>query len=145
RTNSAVSLLHFDIDHFKLFNDTYGHEAGDAVVQAVGASMLTLFRGSDVPCRYGGEEVTVVLPHCSLASAVARAHELRERLAALHISRNHMELPPPTISCGVASFPEHSLGAETLVGVADRALYAAKAAGRNTVVRGSIVLGDSAK
>ncbi|HEU5002019.1 MAG TPA: diguanylate cyclase [Actinomycetota bacterium] len=134
RRHTPLSVLQLDIDRFKEFNDAYGHEAGDAVMRHVSQAMQRLFRVSSVACRYGGEEFTIVLPDCALADAVGRAEELRRLLASAGVPHGRTLLAAPTITCGVATFPQHAGTAEGLVGCADAALYAAKAAGRNRVL-----------
>jgi diguanylate cyclase (GGDEF)-like protein len=112
---------------------------GDVVLRAVAQVIFDLFRGSDVPCRYGGEEFTVVLPRCSLEVAHARASELHARVAQLEIAITSDEvLPkPPTLSIGIATSPEHGVSSEALMRAADVALYSAKSAGRNRIERAS--------
>jgi len=83
RSDEEVSVMQIDVDHFKTFNDVYGHEVGDAVLKAVGEVLHLLFRDSDVPCRSGGEEFTVILPSCSWADAERRAHDLQGCIAEL--------------------------------------------------------------
>lgn len=128
RNGSAVSAIMIDLDHFKLLNDKHGHAVGDAVLREVAAAIVGSLRPSDVACRYGGEELIVLLPDCPLADAVGKAELLRARVEAL--SENHGT--PITASFGVASMPEAAQG--DLVAVADAALYRAKEEGRNRVV-----------
>lgn len=134
RRQASLSVLQIDIDHFKDFNDTYGHEAGDTVMRHVAQVMQRLFRSSSVACRYGGEEFTIVLPDCPLDHALARAEELRTLLGQAGLPYGRSVLTTPTVSCGVATFPQHAASAEALVACADVALYAAKRTGRNRVV-----------
>jgi diguanylate cyclase (GGDEF)-like protein len=132
-----VSIVSIDVDHFKNFNDLYGHEVGDAVLRAIGDILLTQFRDSDVPCRSGGEEFTLILPGSSPADTEARVAELQRLVAGLRITVGGREVTPPlppTLSFGIATFPAHGASADVLLRVSDRALYAAKAAGRNRVV-----------
>jgi diguanylate cyclase (GGDEF)-like protein/PAS domain S-box-containing protein len=138
RTSSPLAVLQLDIDYFKQFNDAYGHEAGGAVMKAVADILMRMFRDSDVACRYGGEEFTLILPDCPLDTAEARAEELRARLSRLDISYEGSDLAAPTMSCGIAVYPEHGAAPGTLLRVADAALYAAKAAGRDRVVRAPV-------
>jgi diguanylate cyclase (GGDEF)-like protein len=137
RGQDQTSIIQIDVDHFKAFNDTYGHAIGDAVLRAIADVMLGLFRDSDVPCRSGGEEFTMVLPRCTWDTANARATELRVRVADLQIpiGANQVLPTPPTLSIGIATSPEHGRSSEALLRSADMALYAAKAAGRNRIVR----------
>jgi diguanylate cyclase (GGDEF)-like protein len=126
RTSSPLAVLQLDIDYFKQFNDAYGHEAGDAVMKAVADILMRMFRDSDVACRYGGEEFTLILPDCPLDTAEARAEELRARLSRLDISYEGSDLAAPTMSCGIAVYPEHGHDVDTLLQRADVAMYLAK-------------------
>jgi len=129
-TNCAVLLL--DIDHFKLINDTYGHQAGDSVLTAVARVLRTATRESDVPARLGGDEFVVLLPQAGLDQARACAVKLLERVRQLNPTYQGWSLPV-SISIGVAVFPQHGENAESLVTSADDALYRAKRAGRNQI------------
>lgn len=126
----AVAMI--DIDHFKMFNDTHGHDAGDAVLVAV-ADQLRGFRDTDLPCRYGGEEFLLVLTDLTLTQAVARMEQFREEVASLRAFHNGRELPGITVSIGVAPFPQHGQDGRAVVKRADEALYRAKEDGRNRV------------
>jgi diguanylate cyclase (GGDEF)-like protein len=141
RSHDQTSIIQVDIDHFKDFNDLYGHEVGDAVLRGVAGVMLGLFRESDVPCRSGGEEFTLILPRCSWDIANIRAMELQSRVAAITIpiASHHTPLTPPTLSIGIATSPEHGNSGEDLLRSADMALYAAKSSGRNRIVRAVVV------
>jgi diguanylate cyclase (GGDEF)-like protein/PAS domain S-box-containing protein len=134
RDGSTVSVLELDVDHFKTFNDTYGHAVGDTVLEEMGRALAEFFRGSDVVCRYGGEEFTVILPDSTLAAARDRAEALRVYLATTVIRDKDTVLPTPTVSCGISAFPDDGADPASLLRVADQALYAAKRAGRNCVV-----------
>jgi diguanylate cyclase (GGDEF)-like protein/PAS domain S-box-containing protein len=128
-----LSVLMIDIDLFKNFNDTYGHFAGDALLQALAEMLRHHTRTMDIACRYGGEEFLLVLSNTSLETGERRAEELRQ---AFFKSENKFgeHILRATISIGVAAFPTHGTGAEELIMQADQALYAAKAAGRNKVI-----------
>lgn len=141
---SEVAILVIDVDHFKAFNDTYGHAAGDAVLEAVGVVLTRFSRNSDIACRYGGEEFVVILPSCSLEHARFRADELRRRVAALRVPFRNIALSGPTISCGVAAFPVHGHAAGDLIHAADAALYRAKHAGRDQVMIALVDQGSAA-
>lgn len=139
RSHDQTSIIQVDIDHFKGFNDLYGHQVGDAVLCGVAEVMLGLFRESDVPCRSGGEEFTLILPRCSWDIANIRAMELQTRVAAMAIATSDSApLTPPTLSIGIATSPEHGLSGEELLRGADMALYAAKSSGRNRIVRAAV-------
>lgn len=130
---SQLSILMIDIDRFKTFNDSYGHHAGDALLQSLAGLLRRHTRSLDISCRYGGEEFLLVLSNTSLEIAERRAEELRQ---AFDQSENKFgdQLLHATISIGVAAFPDHGTSIEELIMQADQALYAAKAAGRNRVI-----------
>jgi len=133
RYNSPLALLMADIDHFKIFNDTYGHQQGDLVLKETAQIFRDSIRKIDIPARYGGEEFAVILPETSLESAVAVASRLRKR-SERHAFTGQSSPLHVTISIGVAQYnPEREETRESLIGRADRALYRAKQAGRNRV------------
>ncbi|MBD2178526.1 diguanylate cyclase [Pseudanabaena sp. FACHB-1998] len=134
RQQHQIGVIMLDIDHFKKFNDTYGHEAGDYVLQTVGTLLKKYVRGSDIACRYGGEELILVLPDSSLEIASKRAEEIREAIAKISLTHNAQHLGNLTASLGVASFPQHGATGSAVMQSADAALYRAKAAGRNQVL-----------
>jgi two-component system cell cycle response regulator len=129
RRGAPLSLVVFDVDHFKDVNDTLGHQAGDAVLREVGAALTHNTKASDVPARYGGDEFVVLLPDCSGTDAVTVAERLRAAVTA------QMSTVQITVSAGAASFPENAEDGERLVAAADAALYEAKQAGRNRSAR----------
>ncbi|MBC5767663.1 sensor domain-containing diguanylate cyclase [Ramlibacter albus] len=133
RSGKPLAALMIDIDHFKRINDTWGHEAGDRVLREVALALKDLARGSDVVCRYGGEEFLVLLPEAALEPALRRAEQLREAVARLAIELGARGAERVTVSVGVAAFPGQAASAEALVAAADAALYDAKAGGRNRV------------
>jgi diguanylate cyclase (GGDEF)-like protein len=112
-----------DIDDFKLFNDTKGHQAADEVLSGVGALLRTHFRGEDIACRYGGEEFILVLPDCDLPDAVRRMEELRRAFAREKLG--------VTFSAGLAEWPTHGRDWTGVVKQADAAMYEAKRGGKN--------------
>lgn len=136
RNQECLSILLLDVDHFKLFNDTFGHDAGDAVLRHLSEFLQEHIRGSDIACRYGGEELVLVLPGASLDHAMQRAEQLRQGVKHLHV-----DYPQPlgsiTVSIGVACFPTHGLSGAIVLQAADMALYHAKATGRDRVVMAS--------
>jgi diguanylate cyclase (GGDEF)-like protein/PAS domain S-box-containing protein len=134
RGGSPLSLILFDIDHFKRFNDTFGHEAGDLVLREVGALLRDDCRDSDIPCRYGGEELVLGLPDTDLHGAWERAERLRRAIKQLQLVHRGRALGGVSISAGIASFPEHGESPEQLLRLADHALYRAKGEGRDRVV-----------
>jgi len=135
-----LSLLMLDIDHFKVINDTYGHPAGDEVLRTLAGLIRRALRPADQPARYGGEEFAVILPETPAAGAHAVAERLRGAIAAAPFALGAGTTVYPTVSIGVAGFLEDADAGPALVAAADRALYAAKKAGRNCVRASSAVL-----
>lgn len=130
RNGSMISAIMIDLDHFKLINDEHGHAMGDAILREAAAAICGGIRSSDVACRYGGEELVVIMPDCTLNEAVTRAESLRlriESLSELHGTRI-------TASFGVSTLPETTAAAQDIISHADAALYQAKQDGRNRVV-----------
>ena len=131
RHNTALSALLIDIDHFKRVNDTYGHPAGDQVLETVAKTLQDIIRGDDYLFRWGGEEFLALLSDCNAAQAMILAERLRSTIQDLTISQGETALQV-TISLGTAELkPDES--AEALIARADRALYQAKSNGRNRV------------
>ena len=133
RRKQSFGLLTFDADKFKNFNDNHGHDAGDMVLRAIGATMQEVMDSGDVTCRFGGEEFAVLLPGKDLQAAQEAAETLREAIGALQVRYLDGVLPPVTISVGVSSFPNCGNQPQQLLRRADEALYRAKDAGRNCV------------
>ena len=131
RKQSSVCVLMLDIDNFKLFNDTHGHAAGDALLREFGALLKDSIRGGDIASRYGGEEFTVVLPDTALEDSLRRAKQLLEQIKALHVTSNGSTVGGVSASIGVAAYPDHAEMPEEVLRAADRALYTAKTAGKN--------------
>ena len=134
RNDESVGVIMTDIDHFKQFNDTFGHQAGDVLLQSLGHMFLTHVRGEDVACRFGGEEFILLLPGSTLEQTRLRAEELREKARHLNVTYQGQSLGTITLSFGVAVFPEHGAATEALVQSADQALYRAKTEGRDRVI-----------
>jgi len=134
RHDRPIAAIMLDIDHFKRFNDSFGHEAGDLVLRELAGVLRRLARQSDVASRYGGEEFLVLLPECPFDAALRKAEQLREEAAKLKLEHNDRALGSVTVSIGVAAFPDHAQEAKALLRCADEALYDAKAAGRNRVL-----------
>lgn len=134
RSGRTVGVIMVDIDHFKKFNDTLGHEAGDTLLVALSRFLETRVRGYDIVCRYGGEEFVLILPEASLENSRKRAETLREEVKRLEVSYQDRSIGSVTLSFGVAVFPDHGASPETLLRAADTALYKAKAEGRDRVV-----------
>jgi diguanylate cyclase (GGDEF)-like protein/PAS domain S-box-containing protein len=130
RYNAPLSIMMFDVDHFKRFNDEHGHDQGDRVLQAIAQSLQEHVRKVDVPCRYGGEEFLAILPGTNQAGAIIVSERLRHAIEQMEVDGLKV-----TISIGVASVPELDVrSSATLVEAADSALYRAKRAGRNQVI-----------
>ena len=144
RHGRPIAAIMLDIDHFKRFNDTFGHEAGDLVLRELAGALGRSTRGSDVASRYGGEEFLVLLPECPFDAALRRAERMREEVARLELRYDDRPLGPVTVSLGVAVFPDHAKESEELLRHADEALYLAKQSGRNRVVAYSAMAGAGA-
>ena len=134
RRDAYIGIMMLDVDHFKSYNDTYGHAAGDSLLRGIGKLIQQTVREGDMPCRYGGEEFVVILPGADLASTRQRAEALRLAIERWRPESANKALGEVTVSIGVAAFPDHGLTWQTVVQNADKALYAAKHAGRNRVV-----------
>lgn len=134
QSQEPMSLLLTDIDHFKKFNDTYGHQTGDQVLRLVALAVKQNVKGHDVACRYGGEEFAILLPHTSLRQAVTVAEHIRRAVLSKELVKRSTgeNLGRITISIGVSTFRATDTP-QSLLARADTALYAAKAAGRNLV------------
>lgn len=133
RERYPVCVILMDLDHFKLVNDTYGHEAGDQVLKALAATLSAHNRRGDFACRFGGEEFVVVMPNITAEVAYQRAEKLRLLLGSLQIPYGKIQLST-TISMGIACYPSNGEDRETLLRAADRAMYAAKKAGRDHIL-----------
>lgn len=133
REEGSVGVLMIDLDNFKALNDAYGHATGDVALRTIADFLKAAIRAGDIASRYGGEEFVVVLPKASLDDAVVRAEALRTGLRSLGGSPSPNQIPSVTISIGVAAFPDHGADSDGLLAAADRALYRAKAQGRDRV------------
>jgi len=134
REQAPLAIIFLDIDHFKSFNDEYGHEAGDAVLRQLGAFLTTQVRYEDIACRYGGEEFVVVLPDAAIGIAAQRAEGIRAGVKGMSVQVGGKTLQGITLSLGVSALPEFEASGEVLMRAADAALYQAKAEGRDKVV-----------
>lgn len=136
RYNTLLGIIMFDLDHFKRFNDTFGHAAGDTVLRELGVCLRNHIRGEDLASRYGGEEFMLILLDTTPDDVQQRAEQVRSAVSRLQVQYREQSLGAVTISLGIAFFPTHGSTVEELVHAADTALYRAKAAGRDCVVIG---------
>ncbi len=134
RSRGALGVVMLDLDRFKQFNDTFGHDVGDMLLRDFGRLLQSGVRLGDVACRYGGEEFVLVLPDADSEVTRQRADRLREAVKRLFVSHRGQSVGAVTVSAGVAAFPEHGTTGEALVQAADAALYRAKSDGRDRVV-----------
>jgi diguanylate cyclase (GGDEF)-like protein len=134
RKGAPLSLIVFDIDHFKKINDLFGHDGGDAVLRSLAVQLRRDVRESDVACRFGGEEFVLILTECDRATALARALKIAEEVRQLDVRCGSQPVGRITASFGVATFPEDGDSGETLFKAADQAVYSAKSRGRDRVV-----------
>jgi diguanylate cyclase (GGDEF)-like protein/PAS domain S-box-containing protein len=132
RARSPISFVMIDIDHFKQVNDAFGHDAGDQVLRKLAGLLLGQTRPGDIVCRYGGEEILVVIPNTSAEVAFQITERWRLSFTETPLP---LDLGPTkiTISCGISEFPKHGTSAIDLISFADKAMYQAKSAGRNRV------------
>lgn len=130
REGQPISLILIDIDHFKRINDTYGHQAGDKVLQQLGLRLGSLARAGDIACRYGGEEFLLLMPTMTLETARERAEDLREGFGSTAVAFGEFEILT-TLSIGISVYPGNGTSPDELIRSADRALYRAKHQGRN--------------
>lgn len=135
RYNQAFSLIIIDIDFFKKFNDTYGHQAGDAVLRQVAKILKNNSRATDYVCRYGGEEMTIILPNTSAEDALFNANRICKAIAETPFHLTPVDKVNVTISLGVSTFPDNAQTPQDLIEWADKGLYYAKEHGRNQVGR----------
>ncbi len=133
RSGKSLAVVMIDIDHFKKFNDTFGHKTGDMVLQELGKFLQNNVRSSDVVCRYGGEELTLILSEVSLEETQKIAEKIRLGVKQLNLKSHHQSVGSITISLGVAIFPQDGWTSARLLEAADQALYRAKREGRDRV------------
>jgi diguanylate cyclase (GGDEF)-like protein len=134
RKKHSLSIITLDIDHFKRINDSLGHGAGDIVLRRIGLLLQGFVRQSDIACRVGGEEFSVLLPEASMQIAEQRAESIRKAVQELRLKYEDHDLSGITISLGVAAYPDHGTTPDSLIRAADEALYDAKFRGRDRVV-----------
>jgi diguanylate cyclase (GGDEF)-like protein len=134
RNKEPLGLIMVDIDHFKNFNDNYGHAAGDMLLRSIGDFFKDRIRREDIACRYGGEEFVLILPGSSLENTCRRAEQLHEDIKRVRVRHRGTFISSVEVSMGVVVFSEHGTSAELLLESADKALYKAKSLGRNRIV-----------
>jgi diguanylate cyclase (GGDEF)-like protein/PAS domain S-box-containing protein len=134
RSEQALGVIMLDLDHFKRFNDTYGHEAGDTVLRQTASFLANSVRAEDIVCRFGGEEFIVILPMADLNATRTRAESICSRLRELEVLHDGRPVGRVTASAGVAAYPEHGIVPKALIEAADAAMYRAKKEGRDRVV-----------
>lgn len=134
RSEQPFGVMLLDIDHFKRWNDRFGHATGDTVLRTVGQYLLSLARGEDIPCRYGGDEFVLVMAHAGPATVRERAERLRAGVREIGIEHDGRAIGPITLSIGIATFPAFGDSGHAVLQAADAALYRAKQAGRNRIV-----------
>ena len=144
RAEQSLGILMLDLDHFKSFNDTYGHEAGDAVLRETAAFVTKSIRVEDIVCRFGGEEFVVILPTADLEAAKMRAERIRSKLKDLTVLYQGQSVGRITASIGVSALPAHGTSPKELFEAADAALYRAKREGRDRVVTAKVRTGSEA-
>ena len=133
RYQQAFSLIIIDIDYFKKFNDTYGHQAGDAVLKQVAQTLKRNSRATDIVCRYGGEEMSIILPNTSSSEAYNNAERICKAIGEKSFQFTSNSSGNVTISVGVSTYPDNAENAQDLIEYADKGLYYAKEHGRNQV------------
>jgi diguanylate cyclase (GGDEF)-like protein len=134
RNHKPLAVFMIDLDHFKEFNDSFGHEAGDILLREVGALFSSQIRGGDIACRYGGEEFLIILMDANLDAARQRAENLKGQVRNLQVHHRGQTLRQVTVSIGIAAYPDHGTSAQEMINAADRALYRAKTSGRDRIV-----------
>jgi diguanylate cyclase (GGDEF)-like protein/PAS domain S-box-containing protein len=133
RNKSSVAIVMADLDHFKRFNDTFGHQAGDSLLRGLGDLLKRYTRSQDIACRYGGEEFSLVLTDTTLDGAFKRAEILRQQVKQMSVEYDGQLLGAVSVSMGVALFPDHGSTMGEVLRASDQALYAAKREGRDRV------------
>jgi diguanylate cyclase (GGDEF)-like protein len=138
RDSSALSVVMLDLDHFKTFNDEFGHDAGDMALREAATVLIESVRTSDVVSRVGGEEFLLIFPGASVEAALLKIDRVREKVKGLELFHHGRRLPPLMFSAGAAGFPVNGVTPDVLLRAADKALYEAKHAGRDRSVLASV-------
>lgn len=133
RYHHVLSLLMLDIDNFKQVNDTYGHLVGDMVLKEIATTIQKTIRHVDIPARYGGEEFTVILPETAALNAVIIAERLRQKISEIQVKVDENTVLSPTVSIGIAEYPNASEDIKELIDLADKAMYVSKESGKNCI------------
>jgi diguanylate cyclase (GGDEF)-like protein/PAS domain S-box-containing protein len=133
RADRSLSMVMLDLDHFKHFNDTFGHQVGDILLKEVAGAIKGRVRAGDLACRYGGEEFSLILSEVDTEGTVKCAESIREAIKHLSLHHRGQTLGTITVSAGIASYPAHADNSEDLIRAADEALYQAKKAGRDRI------------
>lgn len=136
RNTKPMTIAMIDVDHFKSFNDSYGHAAGDQVLRVIAGALGSAFRKTDIVGRYGGEEFVIAMPETNAAAGGRKLEDFRQLIAATPVQAKDGKTVNVTISGGVAGFPQDGLHEEALLAVADARLFEAKGLGRNRIVDG---------
>lgn len=144
RRKWQIGVMMLDIDYFKNFNDSYGHEAGDTILAEIGKYLQLSVRAEDIPCRYGGEEFLLILPDCPSGFIEQKAEQIRKEVKELKIKHGKQSLGTITVSIGISFFPEHGSSVDALLNSADAAMYKAKSLGRDRAEVAVMRRGDSA-
>lgn len=134
RMDRTVSVVMLDLDHFKHFNDTFGHQVGDILLKEVAVVIKSRVRAGDLACRYGGEEFSLILAEVDAEGAYKCVESIRESIKHLSLHHRGQTLGTITVSAGVATFPAHGNNSEDLIRCADEALYRAKNSGRDCII-----------
>ena len=137
RTHRQISFVMLDLDHFKRFNDTFGHQAGDMLLREVAGVIKSGIRAGDLACRYGGEEFALIISEADSAGAAKCVENLREAIKHLSLTYRGQVLGSVTLSAGIAAFPINGENPADLIQAADAALYQAKKEGRNRICEAS--------
>jgi len=136
RRGLPLAVLMIDVDQFKHFNDSFGHEAGDELLRELARLFESQLRAEDIACRYGGEEFMMILPEAPLEAARERAEQLRRAASEFQLQYRGDKLERVSVSIGVSCYPERGTSGEALLRSADQAVYRAKQEGRNRVILG---------
>jgi diguanylate cyclase (GGDEF)-like protein len=139
RRDQPVGVVMLDLDHFKSFNDVYGHEVGDRILRQFAKTVTSAMRETNLAARYGGEEFVVILSDTSVKSCMLVAERIRKAVISMVVPSNtEKPLPQLTVSIGVAAFPTHGQTLEEVIQASDKALYESKRGGRNRVTAASV-------